>query len=85
MKNADLDIRHKIFDYLSRLFPVLLEDDGYDYEGNAPHLVVYIRPIKDLIGLQHEAIIESLVSYAEFGDDFKDAIQVFYDGRSVYP
>lgn len=85
MKNADLDIRYKLFDYLARLFPGLLEDDGYDYEGDVPLLVVFIRPTKDLIGLQHESIVESVISYAEFGNDFKEAVQVFYGNNRVYP
>lgn len=84
MQNPDLDIRYRLFDYLSELYPEVLEDAGYDYEGEQPLLVVRVKVLKQLIGIQHESILESIASFNEFGTDFKDAIEVYYDGNLLY-
>lgn len=81
LQNPDLDIRYRLFDYLKELYPDVLQDGGYDYEGDQPLLVVYVKVLKELTGLQHEAILQSIVSFDEFGNDFKDAIEVYYEGR----
>jgi hypothetical protein len=85
LENSDLDIRYRLFDYLNELYPDVLQDGGYDYEGDQPLLVVCVKVLKDLAGLQHEAILESIVAFGEFGGDFKDAIEIFYDGQLLYP
>lgn len=82
LANPDLDIRYRLFDYLDELYPDALKDDGYDYEGST--LVVFIGLAKELVGLQLESITDSIVSYSEFGDDFKDAIELYFDGRLLY-
>jgi hypothetical protein len=85
MENPDLDIRYRLFEYLNELYPGALQDDGYDYEGEQPLLVVCVKVLRDLIGIQHDAVLDSIVRFEEFGADFKSAIEVYYDGRLLYP
>ena len=84
LKNPDLDIRYRLFDYLNELFPGVLSDDGYDYEGDVPILAIFIKVKRELIGLLHEAIVQSILSFSEFGADFGQAVRILYDDLEVY-
>ncbi|GDY13297.1 hypothetical protein LBMAG53_22030 [Planctomycetota bacterium] len=76
LENPDLDIRYDLYDYLAKLYPNILIDGGYDYVGEIPILVVKIKTKIDLIGIQIESILESVHKYNNFGDDFKDAMEI---------
>ena len=85
MENPDLEIRYRLFAYLNELYPEALHDGGFDYEGEQPRLVVCVKVLKDLIGIQHEAVLDSIVQFEEFGADFKNAIEIYNEGQVLYP
>ena len=85
LENPDADIRYDLFEYLNNLYPDCLEDNGYDYIGEHPLMLVFVKAPKQLRESEYDSILKSIVSYNKYGDDFKDAISVFYNGQLIYP
>jgi hypothetical protein len=74
LENADLDIRYALPDLLALKSNGLISDDGYDYVGNVPFLVLFLKT--DDVDRSVELILKTLNSEQVLGNDLLDAVVV---------
>ena len=82
LENPDLDIRYALTDLLVERSGGALMDDGYDYVGDCPYLLIFLKSSDTKEGTT--CIMDVIESTRVLGNDLRGSVAVAVDRGQGY-
>lgn len=82
LENPDLDIRYTLPDLLAEKSGGTLMDDGYDYVGDRPYLLIFLKTAQAETGTA--CVLDLIETGHVLGNDLRPAVVVAVDQGQGY-